>query len=166
VTTSVAETARTPAHLAKELIASNGFLLARIGLGFKSKVLAKLDEAGFDPYHYSSLVILDERPRQTQAMMADACALDPSRLVAVLDSLEERSLIERKRDPEDRRRHIVTITPAGKRQLARLREIVKELEDEFFGALDATERKQLHELLVKVAADVDPRCAFYAKPAA
>ena len=165
MTTSIAETPRPPAHLAKELIASSGFLLARLGFGFKSKALAKLDEAGFDPYHYSVLAILDERPQQTQAMIADACALDPSRLVAVLDSLEERSLIERKRDPEDRRRHIVTSTAAGKRKLTRLREIVKELEDEFFGALDASERKQLHELLERVAAHVDPRCAFGPKPA-
>jgi len=157
----ITETAARPIpRVAKELLASSGFLLARLGLGFKARALKKLDEAGHDTYDYGVLAILDEEARQTQATIAEALALDPSRLVALLDSLEERGLVARQRDPQDRRRHLVTITGAGKRQLSRLRAIIEELEDEFLAPLDPKSRKALHELLLQLAAHNDPRCAF------
>src|SRR5690348_15276973 len=86
--------AKAPSLVAKELLKSSGFLLARLGLNFKSRALARLDEAGFDPYDYSVLAILAEGARQAQATIAGALALDPSRLVALLDSLERRGLVE------------------------------------------------------------------------
>jgi DNA-binding MarR family transcriptional regulator len=159
VTSSEIRTRPVPL-LAKELLESSGFLLARLGLGFKARALAKLDQAGFEPFGYGVLAIANEGARQTQATIAEALMLDPSRLVALLDSLEEHGLIERKRDPDDRRRHLVSITADGKRKLAKLRAIVKELEDEFLAPLDADERKTLHELLRRLAAENDPRCAF------
>src|SRR6266516_3674318 len=129
--------ARPVPRVAKELLKSSGFLLARVGIGFKTQALAKLEEWGFDPYDYSVLAILAEGARQAQATIADTLALDPSRVVALLDSLEQRELVERQRDPQDRRRHVVSITAAGKRQLSRLRAMVKELDEEFLTPLDA-----------------------------
>lgn len=152
--------AKAPSQVAKELLKSSGFLLARLGLNFKSRALARLDEAGFDPYDYSLLAILAEGARQAQATIAGALALDPSRLVALLDSLEERGLVERVRDPEDRRRHVVSITADGKRELSRLRAMVKELENEFFAPLDAETRERLHEVLLLLACHHDPHCAL------
>ena len=55
---------------------------------------------------------------------------------------------------------MVSITAAGKRELARLRAMVKQLEDEFFAPLDPESRETLHELLMRLAAQNDPRCAF------
>lgn len=160
-TSVTTETGVRPVHrVAKELVANTGFLLARLGFAFKAKALARLEQAGFDPYDYSVLAILDEGARQTQSNIADALALDPSRLVALLDSLEERRLVVRQRDPLDRRRHVVSITPEGKKQLLRLRDIAAELEEDFFAPLDHESRAALHELLARLAADVDPRCAF------
>jgi DNA-binding MarR family transcriptional regulator len=149
-----------PSQVAKELVKSSGFLLARLGLGFKSKAIAKLEEAGFETYDYGVLAMLAEGARVTQAYIADALALDPSRLVALLDSLEERSLIMRQRNPQDRRRHVVSITTKGERELAQLREIVGELEDEFLSPLGADDRATLHDLLARLACAHDPRCAF------
>ena len=155
------ESPARPVHrVAKELVSSSGFLLARLGLAFKAKALPRIEQEGFEAYHYSILAILGEGARETQATIADVLAVDPSRLVALLDSLEERGLIVRQRDPHDRRRHVVSITPAGKRQLQRLRAISKELEDEFLAPLDAEDRATFHELLLRLACEHDPRCGF------
>jgi DNA-binding MarR family transcriptional regulator len=146
--------------VARELVASSGFLLARLGFGFKARALATLEADGFEAHHYSVLAILGEGARETQATIADALSVDPSRLVALLDSLESRHLVVRQRDPHDRRRHVVSITPAGERQLSRLREMVGEVEEEFFAPLDAGGRKALHDLLLRLCAQNDPHCAF------
>jgi len=146
--------------VAKELVKSSGFLLARLGLGFKAKALEQIEGEGFEGNHYSVLAMLAEDIRETQATIADALGLDPSRLVAVLDSLEEKGLVARQRDPHDRRRHVVSITAAGKQQLQRLRAITKKLEDEYFASFTPEERAQFHELLLRLACAHDPRCGF------
>ena len=62
-----------PIHrVAKELVASSGFLLARLGFGFKAKAIATMEEAGFELYDYSVLAILAEGVRETQGTIADA----------------------------------------------------------------------------------------------
>jgi DNA-binding MarR family transcriptional regulator len=160
ITPSVEPGVRPEHKIAKELAASNAFLLARLGMRFKLRLMAKLDEDGFESYHYSMLAMLDEGARHTQSTMAVALQLDPSRLVALLDGLEGQGLIERQRDPQDRRRHVVSITKAGKRQLARMREVFKQLEDEFLAPLDADARATLHVLLSELAAYNDPSCMF------
>src|SRR5262249_27761360 len=160
MSTPISEKPPRPTHgIAKELAGSSGFLLARLGFRFKAKAIANAEQAGFELYDYSVLAILAEGDRQTQATMADALNVDPSRLVAVLDSAEDRGLVVRQRDPNDRRRHVVSITSEGKRQLARLRTLAKSVEAEFFAPLDPESRKALHELLLQLAVHHDPLCA-------
>jgi DNA-binding MarR family transcriptional regulator len=161
MSSSATETAPRPIQrVARELCESSGFLLARLGLAFKARAIAVTEEAGFELYDYSVLALLAEGDRQTQAAIADALTLDPSRLVALLDSLEARGLIARLRDPQDRRRHVVSITPAGVQALDRIRALAAGIESEFFAPLDPAERRAVHELLYQLAAHHDPRCAF------
>src|SRR5437868_13306643 len=159
MTTLSPETPLKPVQrVAKELVASSGFLLARLGMNFKSKALARIEQEGFDAHHYSVLAILGEGARETQATIAEALDVDPSRLVALLDSLEERGLVDRQRDPQDRRRHVVSITPAGTTELGKIRALIRKLEDEIFAQLDDDSRNQFHELLLRLAAHNAPSC--------
>lgn len=145
-------------RVAKELSASPGFLLVRLGLGYKAKVIAGAEEAGFELYDYSVLALLAEGVRETQSTIAAALDVDPSRMVALLDSLERRGLVERQRDPHDRRRHVVSITAAGKRELTRARALVRRFEDDYLAPLDDAQRATLYELLAALAASNDPGC--------
>jgi DNA-binding MarR family transcriptional regulator len=153
-------TLRQAPALAQELLDSSGFLLARLGVGFKARAIARIEAEGFEAHQYSVLAILAEGARVTQATIADALDLDPSRLVTLLDALEDRRLIARQRDVQDRRRHVVSITDGGRRELEHLRSIARELDDEFLAPLAPEDRDTFHELLVRLAEEHDPDCAF------
>jgi DNA-binding MarR family transcriptional regulator len=152
------ETSRPVQLVARELANSSGYLLARLGLAFKLQATERAEASGFELYDYSVLAILGEGSRETQATIADALTLDPSRLVALLDSLEARDLVVRARDPHDRRRHVVSITSNGRKELARVRAIINQLEDEFFAPLDPANREVLQTMLGALATQNDPRC--------
>ena len=149
----------SPNCLPLEMLARPAVLLARVGIAVKMETMDRFEEAGFNAYHYGVLALLDEGARETQATIADALGVDRSMLVGLLDQLEERGMIERRRDPNDRRRQMVSLTAAGKRQLAAFRKMVQKIEDEFLAPLDEDERATLHDLLLRVAAERDSRFA-------
>lgn len=143
--------------LPQELISSTVFLLGKLGYTIKTEAMEEFERAGFNAYDFSVLALLDESARETQATIADTLGVDRSQLVGLLDDLEERALIERRRDPNDRRRQMVSLTSEGRRELARLRKTVRRIEDDFLAPLDADERAALHDLLLRVASHRDQR---------
>ncbi len=161
MTVANSETSRssTLPRLPEELVASTAFLLKRLGLVAKDQAMEAYNRSGLHPYHHAVLAVLDEGSRETQGAIADALGYDHGQLVGLLDELEERGLVERRRDPADRRRHIVRLTPDGKRALAKLRALAGRLENEFLSALDDGERAQLHALLLRLAHQHLPHCA-------
>jgi DNA-binding MarR family transcriptional regulator len=81
--------------------------------------------------------------------------LDANNCVLLLNDLDERGYVERRRDPADRRRHIVEITPAGRRALEHAESKLDALEEEVLGSLDSADRAQLHGLLAKALEGVE-----------
>ena len=156
VTTPLPEL-KHPAALPEELCASTAFLLARVGYAIKLTAMEAFERSGNSMYQFSVLAVLAEGTKETQATIADALGLDRSQLVGVLDTLEERGLIERRRDPNDRRRHTVSLTARGKRELVKMRGMVKRIEDSFLAPLDEESRRMLQEALLRVAASYDRR---------
>jgi len=143
----------------EELVASNTFLLKRLGFSAKDQAMPAYEDTGLNPYHYAILALLDEGARETQGSIADALGYDRGQLVGLLDELEEQGLVERRRDPKDRRRHLVRLTPSGTRALDKLRALSQRLEDEFLAPLDEAERAELHGLLLRLAERHLPGCA-------
>ena len=145
--------------LPAELVASSLFLLKRLGMTAKQRSVDEYERLGMNPYHHAILALLEGSAPETQAEIADALGYDRGTLVGLLDELEEQKLVERKRDPDDRRRQLVRITADGKRTLGKLRALARRLEDEFLAPLDAEQREQLHALLLVLAERHEPRCA-------
>jgi len=156
----------TPACLPEELVASSTFLLKRLGFAAKEQSLAAYEQTGLHPYHHAILIVLDERSHETQGSIADALGYDRGQLVGLLDELEEKGLVQRRRDPNDRRRHLVTLTSDGTKTLRRLRALAREVEDGFLAPLTDVERAELHALLLRLAEKQEPRCAFSVPPPA
>jgi DNA-binding MarR family transcriptional regulator len=150
---------KTDARLPAELVKSSLFLLKRLGFAAKQRSIDEYERFGLSPYHYGILALLDQGAAETQAAIADALGYDRGTLVGLLDELEEQGLVERKRNPDDRRRQLVRLTADGKRTLEKLRALSQRLEDEFLAPLDAEQREQLHALLLELAELHEPRCA-------
>jgi DNA-binding MarR family transcriptional regulator len=84
-----------------------------------------------------------------QQELGQTLMVDPNNCVLLLNDLDDRGYVERKRDPKDRRRHIVVITAAGQKALAKAEAKLEALEGEVLANLDAAEREQLRDLLAR-----------------
>jgi DNA-binding MarR family transcriptional regulator len=142
----------------EELVASTAFLLKRLGFTAKEQAMRAYESTGLTPYHYAILIALDEDTHETQRSIADALGYDRGQLVGLLDELEKRGLVVRRRDPSDRRRQVVEMTAEGRRALKQLRGVAQHLEDELLSPLDADEQVRLHALLLRLAEHHLPHC--------
>jgi DNA-binding MarR family transcriptional regulator len=95
----------------------------------------------------------DQKGTCLQQGLAEMLMLDANNCVLLLNELDDAGYVERRRDPEDRRRHIVEMTAAGEEALAEGERRLEDLEDEVLGKLSGAERRQLHDLLAKALAE-------------
>jgi DNA-binding MarR family transcriptional regulator len=83
----------------------------------------------------------------SQQALTEGLCIDTNYCVMLLNDLESSGLVERRRDPADRRRHIVSMTEQGRKALHQAEAAQQTLEDEILGALDAEQRSKLAQLL-------------------
>jgi len=130
---------------------SIAFLLAQTG-GRAAQVFAGLLEPlGLAPPHAGILRLLGLEPGMSQQELAGRLGMHASRLVAVIDELEERGLVKRETNREDRRIHSLTLTEAGGETLGAIAQVSRAHEDAMCAGLNETERAQLRGLLEKIA---------------
>jgi DNA-binding MarR family transcriptional regulator len=150
---SPAAAARLPSALAERV----GHLLARSHFAMRQQAEEALDELGLGtaevdcaPRHIACLkVIADEGPLSQQAL-GRATGLDRTTMVAVIDFLEERGSVERRRNPKDRRAYALEATDKGQKWLDRAWPVLVEAEREYLAPLSASERRQLTALLQRL----------------
>ena len=99
---------------------------------------------------YMTLGYIRDHPGTTQQELESALFMDANSVVLILNELEAAQFSIRRRDPNDRRRHIVEITAAGRRALERADKARDSLEDEVLRNLSADERRTLRTLLERV----------------
>jgi DNA-binding MarR family transcriptional regulator len=111
----------------------------------------RLEELGLNTRMWGALNVLDAEGAITQHMLGKATGIDPSSMVSTIDELERAGLVERRRHPSDRRAHALHITELGQMTLSQGRQLAKKAQDDLLAPLDPAERKQLHEMLLKMA---------------
>ncbi len=94
--------------------------------------------------------MLDQEGVITQHALCKCMGMDPSSMVATIDELEDKGLVERRRNPQDRRAHALHVTAAGRKTLSDGRKLARRAQDELLAPLDSAERAQLHELLLRL----------------
>jgi DNA-binding MarR family transcriptional regulator len=112
-----------------------------------SEGFAAVDARG---YHFRVLATLDEHGPASQAALGRRSGIHLSDLVATINELAERGFVERAPDPEDRRRNVITITAAGRRQLRRLERQLVQIQEELLAPLSPEEREELARLLARL----------------
>ena len=135
--------------------AQTGFLLRKVSTASFSAFAEIVGEHGLHPMHFGMLMILEAEEPISQHDLGLRAGVDPSTMVARMDALEERGLVERVRSSEDRRSYAIRLSAEGRKTLKELRRKAQSHGDRFFAPLSERERKELHRLLTKLAASLD-----------
>lgn len=135
--------------------AKAAYLLARVGRAQSVRFAERVQSIGLRPKHFAVLNAVALADGASQQELGGRMGLDPSGLVGAIDELEKMGLVERRRDPADRRRYSVRLTDEGTATLGRARRVVTESARELLGALDDAEVDTLVDLLGRVAAAQD-----------
>ncbi|WP_067168511.1 MarR family winged helix-turn-helix transcriptional regulator [Microtetraspora niveoalba] len=128
------------------------FLLSQVGAHAAARFAERISELGVIPADVGLLRMIATRPGRSQQSLAEEMGVVPSRVVALVDSLERKGLVERRRNPQDRRNHALHLTEEGTRVMKEMRRLGSAHEDDICAALDRAQRARLAELLEAIAA--------------
>jgi DNA-binding MarR family transcriptional regulator len=129
------------------------FLLVQLGTYVAGLFGERLKPLGLEQRHAGMLVRLAQNNGRSQQAIAELMGVNPTRMVFLTDELEKLGLVERRRNPADRRSHALYLTKAGTAMLARVREVTRAHEAALTAGLSGAERDQLTALLRRLAAD-------------
>ena len=140
----------TKSNAAEAPAEGSAFLLARLGRVASRQLNDRLAETGLKPPQAVILITLRDMGPMNQQALGERLRIDASNLVAFLNSLEDEGLLVRRRDPEDRRRHIVEITGEGIARCPACFGPVAALEDELLAGLSPREQRVLNRMLERI----------------
>jgi DNA-binding MarR family transcriptional regulator len=130
---------------------SVGFMLSTLGYAVSRRFHRVLAPLELEPSEFAVLRAVGFSEGQSQHALADWLHISPSRMVAIVDQLEARTLLERRPQPGDRRVRTLHLTPEGRKLLAQAFRLAKQLEQRISEPLSDKERAQLLDLLERVA---------------
>jgi len=137
---------------------ASSLLIAQLARGTRRQMEQAIAPTGLRPTELLTLQHLRDRGPSAQQALAELIGIDATNLVAVLNSLEDRGLIERRRDRADRRRAIIALSPHGEQLLAGLDRSLLRVDDQILAPLTGAERQTLHALLAKAIQHIGPGC--------
>ena len=129
---------------------SGGFLISQLGFFSSKRFADALAPLGIGPKEFLLLRFVAASSGQSQQALAKRLGVPPSRMVALVDDLEGRGLVERRLDPDDRRVRGLHLTKEGEETIERAAQIAVEYEAKLCSSLEGSERDQLLELLKKI----------------
>ena len=132
---------------------SVGFLISQLGFFSSQRFAEALEPAGIRPGEFLLMRFVDASEGESQRALAERLGVPASRMVARIDLLEERGLLERRVDPEDRRVRRLHLTEKGREVLARAAEVAIDYEQRLCSSLDDDERDQLIDLLQRLQSE-------------
>ena len=138
----------------------SGALLDHLARRMRLRAESVLAPLGLRPRHLVALTVLRVRGGSTQQSLATTLAMDGTNIVGLLNELEAQDLIERRRSPEDRRRHVVVLTEVGSKRLAEAECALAAVDNEVLGALDGSQREVLYNLLQQAARGGEVKCSL------
>jgi DNA-binding MarR family transcriptional regulator len=132
-------------------------LLVHLARRMQTDADAELASLGLRARHVIALTLLRDHGEQNQSDLAATLGLDPTNVVALLNELEATDLIERRRSPQDRRRHTVSLTATGERRLTEVEQLLGSVERRVLSSLTPEEHATFYKLLVRATAN--PTCS-------
>jgi DNA-binding MarR family transcriptional regulator len=143
-----------------ELLSSRlGYLLKHAQLNFAASGTRALEPLGITGRQLAVLVVLDAAEPLSQLDTARELGVDRTTMVALVDELEAKGLVERRRSPDDRRKNIVGLTAHGKKALTQGERLHQEAEKAFLAELTPIESELFLRILKKLAADAETEAA-------
>jgi DNA-binding MarR family transcriptional regulator len=138
----------TSSGVLEERRSSPGLLLALLGQVAMRRLRDAHTAHDLKPRQFQLLGLLHDHGAMGQRELGETMGVDPSILVTLLNPLEADGFVSRERDPEDRRRHVVTLTAAGRRHFDSATRAQHEAEDALFAGLDDDQRQRLSSALI------------------
>lgn len=129
---------------------SLAFLLSQVGIHAARQFSERLAEIDLQPPLFRILNLVDAAEGRSQQAIGEAIQVPPSRMVALVDELEQAGLVERRPNPDDRRIRALYLTRKGRQKLARGREIARAHEAQLTVGMAAADRDRLTQLLQQI----------------